>query len=315
MKGLQYFLLLLVPFCLAENYIDIKWNEWKSKYNKLYSTVQEEADKRAVWEGNLEYVETHNNDVRSEFKLEMNRFADQNTAERPTIARTSHPKQDVPDIENNLTYLPSSFDWRTKGAITGVQNQGREGSSEAVVAAECMRSYSFITSGVLAPVSEQEIIDCCTRGSGSMIPVFDCIHSIGGLCSPIYYPPTGSVGSCKNATCTPVIKNDGTATVPSGSESQLQMAVYHSPVMAAIDASHVSFELYKSGVYDEPACSSTDLDHVVQIVGYGFEEERAYWIVKNSWGMDWGMNGYILMSRNINNQCGIATKASYPIFL
>ena len=76
MKGLQYFV-LLVPFCLAENYIDIKWNEWKSKYNKLYSTVQEEADKRAVWEGNLEYVETHNNDVRSEFKLEMNRFADQ----------------------------------------------------------------------------------------------------------------------------------------------------------------------------------------------------------------------------------------------
>ena len=77
MKGLQYFVLLVVPFCLAENYIDFKWNEWKSKYNKLYSTVQKEAEKRAVWGGNLEYVETHNNDVRSEFKLEMNRFADQ----------------------------------------------------------------------------------------------------------------------------------------------------------------------------------------------------------------------------------------------
>ena len=55
--------------------------------------------------------------------------------------------------------------------------------------------------------------------------------------------------------------------------------------MAAIDASHQSFELYRSGVYNEPDCSSKDLDHVVQIVGYGVEEESEYWIVKNSWGM------------------------------
>ena len=69
-----------------------------------------------------------------------------------------------------------------------------------------MRSYSFIKSGTLTPVSEQEIIDCCTRGSGEMIPVFDCIHSIGGLCSPVAYPTTGSIGACKNASCTPVIR-------------------------------------------------------------------------------------------------------------
>ena len=77
----------------------------------------------------------------------------------------------------------------------------------------------------------------------------------------------------------------GTMAVAEGNEDQLQIAVLHFPVMAVIDASHQSFQLYRSGVYDEPKCSSTKLDHAVQIVGYGSEGGKDYWIVKNSWGM------------------------------
>ncbi len=83
--------------------------------------------------------------------------------------------------------------------------------------------------------------------------------------------------------------------------------------MLCTDLNTNSFTHFVSGVYDEPNCSSQQLDHGVLVVGYGSDEGRDYWIVKNSWGPNWGEEGFVRMTRNRDNQCGIASQASYPI--
>jgi cathepsin L len=116
---------------------------------------------------------------------------------------------------------------------------------------------------------------------------------------------SGSVG----ATIT------GFTDVKSGSESALQSAVANiGPISVAIDASSLSFQFYSTGVYDDNECGNKqeNLDHGVTAVGYGTQDGKDYWLVKNSWDTTWGEDGYIQMSRNKDNQCGIATDASYP---
>nr|XP_060482968.1 procathepsin L-like [Panthera onca] len=101
-------------------------------------------------------------------------------------------------------------------------------------------------------------------------------------------------------------------------EEALMMAVANmGPISAAIDASLDTFRFYKEGIYYDPKCSSEDLNHGVLVVGYGFQgkepDNQKYWFVKNSWGADWGMDGYIKMAKDRDNHCGIATMASFPI--
>ena len=143
---------------------------------------------------------------------------------------------------------------------------------------------------------------------------FKYIEANGGIDTEESYPYQAHNEVCRFKEADVGATVSGYVDIPHDDEKALTQAIQTiGPISVAIDASHSTFHYYKRGVYYERQCSSTRLDHGVLAVGYGTEEFfKEYYIVKNSWGAKWGMKGYVLMSRNRENNCGIATQASYP---
>ncbi len=184
----------------------------------------------------------------------------------------------------------------------------------------CRRTACYRKTGQLVSLSEQNLIDCSSSygnhgcQGGVMDSAFRFMIANKGDDTESSYPYEMRQGKCRFNPNYVGATIRSYADISRGSESSLKSAVGTvGPVSVAIDASHSSFQFYRDGVYVEPSCSSTRLDHGVLVVGYGTENGQDYWLVKNSWGTNWGESGYIKMARNRYNQCGIATQASYPI--
>lgn len=222
-------------------------------------------------------------------------------------------------VGSNLT-LPDSIDWTTLGAVSPVGDQKTCRCSWAFSAAEAMEGQHFIKKKQFVALSVQNIIDCSKiKGSdgcngGFMIDAYKYVIKNKGINRDVDYPYESNVGKCRFLPNKIGAKFTGFANLPMFDEDKLKAAVAtHGPVAVAIDASSSDFHSYKSGVFDYPECSAMSLNRAVLVVGYGTVHGRDYWLVKNSFGAEWGDHGYIKMARNKKNQCGIATVGSYPV--
>lgn len=305
-----------------------EWESYKATYNKLYEP-RAEGIRRAIWESNVRYIERHNLEADRglhTYTLGMNEYGDMTTEE--FVATMNGFKQNVsktvcskytPPMNVKFTDLPDEVDWRKEGYVTEVKNQGQCGSCWSFSATGSLEGQNFKKKGTLTSLSEKNLMDCSkAEGNmgcqgGLMDQAFAYVIKNNGIDTEESYPYKPKNGKChfnpENVGATEVSCMD----IKSGSEDDLQAAVATvGPISVGIDASHASFQLYRSGVYSERRCSSRNLDHGVLAVGYGQQDSKDYWLVKNSWGKSWGMEGYIMMSRNKDNQCGIATQASFP---
>jgi cathepsin L len=254
----------------------------------------------------------------------MNGFADMTNVEFGRVYNGLKMDASMlpPEAPTKVPFVGAvNVDWRTKGAVTAVKNQGQCGSCWSFSTTGSVEGCHQISTGSLVSLSEQNLMDCSWNqgneacNGGLMTPAMTYIISNGGIDTESSYPYTAtSSHTCRYSAANRGSTEKSYTNVAKGDENDLANKVNIGPTSVAIDASQSSFQLYKSGVYYEPRCSSTQLDHGVLAVGYGTDDtsKADYWIVKNSWGTSWGMSGYIWMSRNRNNNCGIATMATLP---
>ncbi|KQJ88596.1 vignain [Brachypodium distachyon] len=335
---------LAVPFTekdlASEESLRGLYERWRSRYTVSPSTPgsglrgkladHDPARRFNVFKENVKYIHEANKKDRP-FRLALNKFADMTTDElRHSYAgsRVRHHRalSGGRRAQGNFTYsdaenLPPAVDWREKGAVTGIKDQGQCGSCWAFSTIAAVESINKIRTGKLVSLSEQELMDCDNVNDqgcdgGLMDYAFQFIQKNGGVTSEANYPYQGQQNTCDQAKeNTHDVAIDGYEDVPANDESALQKAVAYQPVSVAIEASGQDFQFYSEGVFTGQC--TTDLDHGVAAVGYGTARDGTkYWIVKNSWGLDWGEKGYIRMQRGVSQAeglCGIAMQASYPI--
>ena len=326
----SFFFTMLFSTCLAfvsSSYISgvehkAHFIEYMQKFNKTYSN-EEKSSRFLTFVKNYNYNHhgKHNASCLTKFMdMEPKEFSEKMIegcylVPRPSgFYRTRYSCATFEPTNANII-LPDSIDWRSSGAVTPVKNQGQCGSCWAFSATGAMEGAIAIGTGKLVSLSEQELVNCVKEDhgcyGGSMDDAFEYARE-NAICTEIEEPYVAHSETCM--ACSEAIIFDGCFDIEESNQMHLKEAVTRGPVSVAIQANSAIFQHYNGGVITDRSCG-TQLDHGVLVVGYGEDAGQKYWLVKNSWGADWGEDGYVRIGRSDNDSdpgvCGIAMQASF----
>jgi C1A family cysteine protease len=295
------------------------FSDFQVKYNKQYSDAEEEERRFAVFCENAQRAHLKNLAAPrgSNVEFGITKFSDLTAEEFSRVLGYKQPKR-VAEATDGAARIkssyapPSTFDWRdhNPAVVTPVYNQGQCGSCWAFSATENIESQWAIAGNTLTSLAVQQIVSCDTQddgcNGGDTPTAYEYVIKAGGLDSWKSYPYTsgsGRTGNCEFKSSDIVAKIKGWEYAGKGNETA--MVAYlaaNGPISICVDAS--SWDSYKGGIMPASSCG-TSLDHCVLIVGYDLPKN--YWIVRNSWATDWGIDGYIYLEYG-HDTCGLATE-------
>jgi cathepsin L len=287
--------------------------------------------RRQIFERKLNEIRQHNYDPTKPWKLGVNQFTDRTDEEfkqvlgvRKELINHKRKLETAKMIPKEKIDIPAleqmSVDWRAKGIITSVKDQGMCGSCWSFATAETLESYWALSTKQLTDLSEQQILDCTPNpnncggtggcGGGTVEIAYAQINVQGGLSTEWTYPYQSYGGSnfqCRFSSNTPPfakVTSPSYIDLPSNQYAPLlQQVATGGPVAISVDAS--TWASYEGGVYDGCNKTNPDLDHAVQLVGYGTDPNYGdFWLVRNSWSPAWGEDGYIRLKRTSTPTCG-----------
>jgi C1A family cysteine protease len=318
---------LLSTTTLATSDVKVAFEDFITKYGRTYENAEEKEKRFAIFAANFQHIEEQNA-LNKSFTLGVNEFADQAPHEfTSTRFGLSVPEGNkwgslikLGTDRYSGKKLPSEVDWVSKGAVTAPKNQGTCGSCWSFSTTGAVEGAWQIATGKLVSLSEQQLVDCdgdnhgC--GGGDMDTAFSYLKDHGSCTDASYPYKTAQGKTCRESNCTiavPPKTITGYFDVPVADTKALMEAIAKQPVSVGIEADKSNFQLYTGGILTKECGSS--LDHGVLAVGSGTENGVDYWKIKNSWGANWGENGYIRIERTAKKgpgQCGIKQMASYP---
>jgi len=298
----------------------MQFSDFMKKYGKTYASFAEQARRLDIFKQNLDRVAKLNQENGSP-AFGVTKFMDLTPEEfaaaylLPPINADDLPDApyaEIPKIDPKS--IPETWDWTTHSpaVVTPIKNQEQCGSCWAFSATEQIESVWALAGNTLASLSPQQIVDCdktsegCNGGFTQY--AYEYVIKAGGLESEADYPYKAVNGQCKFNSADVVAKISAWSFVSkqAGDENSTMLPFCYAtaPISVCVDAA--SWQYYNGGVLK--TCGHT-IDHCVQITGFTTVDSTPVWTVRNSWGTDWGVSGFIYVPRN-QNMCSIAQVAT-----
>jgi cathepsin L len=294
------------------------YSQWKLTYGVSYDSSAEDLYRYEVFKKNYEIITSTNNKNLS-YTLALNKFADLTREEFKAMYCGFDPSLKTPGNVTvlNSENLPTSVNWTAQGATTPIKNQGTCGSCWAFSTTGSLEGLNFLTNNVLLSFSEQQLVDCSLKYGnlgcmgGEMDRAFKYVIK-NGIMLESEYPYKGALEiKCEYNASEVAFNITGYTDVTPKNVTQLMAAAAQQPVSIAVQADQASWQFYDGGIISSD-CGQA-LDHGVLIAGYGTSSNGTdFWWVKNSWGEDWGIYGYLMIWRSQNDTCGVLDMPSYP---